>query len=141
MITTNDIKIKDQEPKKLTIISSGDVKPKQFVIKDKSKSRDKRIITTSNVDEFKHTPRKSKPKKEEIIEPMETITHPIAKDIKVGETTTGEYEIKVEKKPWKEMTIEEKAIEMKRRTAKAKETKARKKKEALTGTRDSGRDE
>ncbi|MCK4793145.1 MAG: hypothetical protein KAV87_55960 [Desulfobacteraceae bacterium] len=63
MITTNDIKIKDQEPKKLTIISTGDIKPKEFVIKGKGKPHSKQTITTSNVDEFKHTPRKKKVKK------------------------------------------------------------------------------
>lgn len=63
MITTNDIKIKDQESKKLTIISTGDIKPKEFVIKGKGKPRSEQLITTSNVDEFKHTPRKKKAKK------------------------------------------------------------------------------
>lgn len=63
MITTNDIKIKDQEPKKLTIISTGDIKPQQFAIKGKGKLRSDQVITTSNVDKFKHTPRKKEPTK------------------------------------------------------------------------------
>ena len=53
MITTKDITIKDQEPKKLTIISTGDVKPKDFVIKGKGKPQSKQVITTSNVEDKK----------------------------------------------------------------------------------------
>lgn len=45
--------------------------------------------------------------KETATEPMITIAHPIAKDIKVGKTTTGEYEIDVEKKPWNKMNAKE----------------------------------
>lgn len=53
MITTNDIKIKDQEPAKLTIISTGDVEPKGFVIKGKGKKKSEQVITTSNVEDKK----------------------------------------------------------------------------------------
>jgi len=45
--------------------------------------------------------------KETTTEPMITITHPVAKDIKVGKTTTREYEIEVEKKPWNKMNAKE----------------------------------
>ncbi|TES93503.1 MAG: hypothetical protein E3J87_02195 [Candidatus Cloacimonadota bacterium] len=45
--------------------------------------------------------------KETTTEPMITITHPVAKDIKVGKITTGEYEIDEEKKPWNKMNAKE----------------------------------
>jgi len=53
MITTKDVKIKDQELKKLTIISTGDVKPREFIIKGKGKPIEKQMITTSNVDQYR----------------------------------------------------------------------------------------
>jgi len=52
MITTNDIKIKETKPEKLTIISTDKINPKKFNIKGKPKLRDKTIITTGNVEEF-----------------------------------------------------------------------------------------
>ena len=110
MITTNDIKIKDQEPKKLTIISTGDVKPKEFVIKGKGKPRSEQMITTSNVDQFKHTPRKSVKKKEEpkLVEPSKELTTELTK------------------KPWNKMNAKERK---EHQAEKAKKAEAAEKKE------------
>ena len=52
MITTSDIKTEKPGKEKLTIIQTGKVKPKGFNPKGKPKPRDKRIITTGNVEEF-----------------------------------------------------------------------------------------
>lgn len=52
MITTRDVKTKEERTEKLTILTTGKHKPKEFVIKGKGKPRDKRMITTSNVEEF-----------------------------------------------------------------------------------------
>ena len=52
MITTNDIKTKEIKPEKLTIISTGKIKPKGFNIKGKGKPKDKTIITTGNIEKF-----------------------------------------------------------------------------------------
>lgn len=61
MLTTNDIKLKDTKPEKLTIIQTGRVKPKGFIVKGKSKPRDKRIVTTSNVEEYQRKLKRKKP--------------------------------------------------------------------------------
>lgn len=52
MITTKDVKTKDTKPEKLTILTTGKHKPKEFVIAGGAKPRDKRMITTSNVEQF-----------------------------------------------------------------------------------------
>lgn len=57
MLTTNDVKTKDTKPEKLTIIQTGKVKPKGFIVRGKSKPRDKRTITTGNVESFKRKKR------------------------------------------------------------------------------------
>ena len=62
MITTRDIKIKDAKPEKLTILTTGKHRPKGFAITGKAKPRDKRMITTSNVEQFQ---KKKSPSKEE----------------------------------------------------------------------------
>ena len=62
MITTKDIKLKDTKPEKLTIIQTGKVKPKGFAVKGTPKARDKRIITTSNVEEFQKKLKRNKKK-------------------------------------------------------------------------------
>ncbi len=88
MITTNDIKVKDNEPvKKLTIISSNDIKPSEFVVKGKGKAHSGQIITTSNVDSFKHTPREKKPVKKEKVK-----TTPKKKDEPTGTKDSGRDE-------------------------------------------------
>ena len=110
MITTNDIKIKDQKPEKLTIISTGDVKPKEFVVKGKGKALSTQMITTGNVDKFKHAPRKVVKKK---IKPTETTTAPAIPD-------------ELQKKPWNKMNAEERK---EHQIKKAKEAEAAKKKE------------
>lgn len=61
MITSKDVKTKDTKPEKLTIIQTGKVKPKGFIVKGKSKPRDKRIITTSNVEEYQKKLKRRKP--------------------------------------------------------------------------------
>lgn len=60
MITTKDVKLKDTKPERLTIIQTGKVKPKGFVVKGNPKPRDKRIITTGNVEEFQKKLKKRK---------------------------------------------------------------------------------
>jgi len=52
MLTTNDIKIKEAKPEKLTIISTDKISPKEFKLKGKPALRNKTIITTGNVEEF-----------------------------------------------------------------------------------------
>lgn len=52
MITTKDVKLKETKDKKLTMLTTGNVKPIEFVIKGKASPVDKRMITTSNVDQF-----------------------------------------------------------------------------------------
>ena len=51
MITTKDIKIKDQSPEKLVILSTNTIQPKEFVIKGKGKPKSDLVITTSNIKE------------------------------------------------------------------------------------------
>lgn len=58
MLTTKDVKIKETKPEKLTIIQTGNVKPKQFNPKGKPKPRNKMIITTSNVEEYQKKKKK-----------------------------------------------------------------------------------
>lgn len=52
MITTKGVKLKEIKDKKLTILTTGDVKPIEFVVKGQANPMDKRMITTSNVDQF-----------------------------------------------------------------------------------------
>jgi len=52
MITTKDVKLKETKDEKLTMLTTGKVKPVEFVIKGKAKPREKQIITTSNVDQY-----------------------------------------------------------------------------------------
>ena len=52
MITTKDIKTKDEKEEKLTIMTTGQHKPKEFIVTGKEKPRDKRMITTGNVEQF-----------------------------------------------------------------------------------------
>jgi len=52
MITTKDIKTKDVKEEKLTILTTGKHKPQEFIPKGNPKPRDKRMITTSNVEQF-----------------------------------------------------------------------------------------
>lgn len=53
MITTKDAKVKVARPdEKLAILTTGQHKPKEFIIKGKAKPRDKRMITTGNVEQF-----------------------------------------------------------------------------------------
>ena len=52
MITTKDVKTKERKPKKLNIITTGKVKPKEFNPKGKSAARNPNIITTSNVEKY-----------------------------------------------------------------------------------------
>lgn len=60
MITTKDVKTKDAKPEKLTILTTGKHKPKEFAVTGNPKPRDKRMITTSNVEEFQKKLRKRK---------------------------------------------------------------------------------
>jgi len=69
MIITNDIKIKERKPapddlkekqEKLIILTTGKFKVKGFNPKNKGKPRDKRIITTSNIEDYQKRPRKKK---------------------------------------------------------------------------------
>jgi len=125
MITTNDIKIKDQKPEKLTIISTGDVKPKEFVVKGKGKALSTQMITTSNVDKFKHAPRKAVEEKLTVDKKGKAnkgFTEGDAVYQKKSIVEKGEPK----KKPWNKMNAEErKEHQMK----KAKEADAAKKKE------------
>jgi len=57
-----------------------------------------------------------------IIEPMETIAHPITKNYEEPLVTAGEYEIEVEKKPWNKMNAKERK-EYRAEKAKNKEEK------------------
>lgn len=52
MITTKDVKLKETKDTKLTKLTTGEIKPIEFVDKGKGKPFDKRMITTSNVDQF-----------------------------------------------------------------------------------------
>ena len=52
MITTKDVKLKETKDEKLTMLTTGKVKPVEFVIKGKGKPREKQIITTSNVNQY-----------------------------------------------------------------------------------------
>jgi len=52
MITTKDIKLKETKDEKLTMLTTGKVKPVEFVIKGKGKPRERQMITTSNVDQY-----------------------------------------------------------------------------------------
>jgi len=63
MITTKDVKTKDTKPEKLTILTTGKHKPRGFAATGKPRTRDKRIITTSNVEEFQQKLKKGKKKK------------------------------------------------------------------------------
>ena len=63
MITTKDVKNKDTKPEKLTILTTGKHKPEEFITKGKPKPRDKRMITTSNVEEFQKELKKKEKKK------------------------------------------------------------------------------
>lgn len=51
MITTKDVKVKDQAPEKLIILSTGDIQPKKFEIKGKGKPKIEQTITTSTIKE------------------------------------------------------------------------------------------
>lgn len=52
MITTRDVKLKETKDEKLTMLTTGKVKPVEFVIEGKGKPREKQIITTSNVNQY-----------------------------------------------------------------------------------------
>lgn len=60
MITTKDVKTKEAKPEKLTVVTTGKFKPKEFDPKGKPTVRDRRIITTSNVEEFKKRAKEKK---------------------------------------------------------------------------------
>lgn len=60
MITTRDVKTKDAKDEKLTIITTGKVKPKEFALKGKGRDRDKTVITTSNIEQFQKKGKKKK---------------------------------------------------------------------------------
>jgi len=62
MITTKDVKVKDAGPEKLTILTTGKHKPKEFATTGNPKPKDKRIITTGNVEEFQEKLKKKKKK-------------------------------------------------------------------------------
>ncbi len=49
------------------------------------------------------------------------IVHPVTKDIKVGKTTTGEYEVELEKKPWNKMNAKERKEHQAEKARKNKE--------------------
>ena len=52
MITTEGVKLKETKDKKLTMLTTGEVKPIEFVVKGQVSPVDKRMVTTSNVDQF-----------------------------------------------------------------------------------------
>ena len=52
MITTKDVKLKETKNEKLTMLTTGKVKPVEFVIKGKGKPKSGQTITTSNVDQY-----------------------------------------------------------------------------------------
>lgn len=53
MITTADVKLKEEKDTKVTILTTDDNHPAEFVVKGKPKKPDERMITTSNVDQRK----------------------------------------------------------------------------------------
>ena len=145
MITTRNINVNlDKGKLKLRHVTTKDIDASIRVEPPKEPVKTKSITTTTLADvadiaekkkrddimaERKLTMKDEKKvvMAEKIPEVVDTITHPVAKDIKVGKTTTREYEIEIEKKPWKEMTDDEKKVAMKERTVKMLATKAKKK--------------
>lgn len=53
MITTADVKIKEEKDKKVTILTSDDNKPAEFIVKGNPAKPNEQMITTSNVDQRK----------------------------------------------------------------------------------------
>ena len=124
MITTEDIKIKDQEPKKLTIISTGDVEPKGFVIKGKGKKKSEQIITTGNIEDEKR--------------PLTADQKKVVAGIKAAKKQVADL-IKENKKlqaKLKETGKKVLAVKKKRITAAQKRKKKGEKQEILTGAKD-----
>lgn len=112
-------------PKKSQFITTGDVDNEE----DRAERRKRlEIIAERKKKTVKKVVKEKKTKEEKIIEPMETITHPVAKPIMKPVTTAGEQEIKINKKPWKEMSTAERSIEGKRRAQVAKANKAKREK-------------
>ena len=127
MITTKEINVDlAKEKLKLRGVTTKDIDAGVKVEPPKAKIKPRGVSTTNMADVADIAEKKKRDdimverklamkdekkivmaEKEEIIEPMETITHPVAKDIKVGKTTTGEYEVEVEKKPWNKMNAKE----------------------------------
>ncbi len=115
MITTKDVKIKDQAPEKLTILSTGDIEPKDFVIKGKGKPKIEQIITTGNVKD------KANPLTEDM---KKTVA-----DIKKAQKTIAD------------LVKENTKLKAKAGAEKKTKPKKKKKEKKATGTKDLGRDE
>ena len=87
MITTKDVNLKETKDEKLTMLTTGGVKPIEFVVKGQASPVDKRMVTTSNVDQFRRDLIKERKKYEAkakaVTERAKKITAAIAKKAKV----------------------------------------------------------
>lgn len=53
MITTADVKLKEEKDKKVTILTTDENKPAEFIVKGKPKKPNEQMVTTSNVEQRK----------------------------------------------------------------------------------------
>lgn len=120
IITTKDIKVKDQAPEKLTILQTGDIEPKKFAIKGKGKPKIEQTITTSTVKD------KSMPLSEDQKKTRDDIKKEQAR-VKTEQKKTKKLEAELKKAnaKIKVLSAKEKKI-----VAEQKKKKADKKKEA-----------
>ncbi|MFW6124461.1 MAG: hypothetical protein ACOC5G_04500 [Acidobacteriota bacterium] len=52
MLTTKDINLKENKPKKLRILNTNAIEPKQFTSNKKSSNKKHPTITTANLEEY-----------------------------------------------------------------------------------------
>lgn len=83
MITTADVKLKETKDKKLTILTTDDNKPAEFNIKGKPAPMDGRMITTSNVDQFKKELEKDTKKVADKKKKLDQMAKKLAKEVTV----------------------------------------------------------
>ncbi len=93
MLTTKDVKVKDQKDEKLGIITTNKVKPKVFVVKGKPQKAVNAVVTTGNMAEFQAL-RKEEVKKEKVA--AKKRQKKLSEEIKKQKENERQREIKLE---------------------------------------------